>query len=197
MCSIIGFNGIYDKNLIEKLCFNSRIRGLHSFGFSFYDKSILTTKKYLIYNDFIADLNLIKPNKFIAHFRYSTSGDYKIIDNNQPLTHHNYSIVFNGVVSQKSKTEMEKEYGIKLKFDNDGYILLEKYNDENFVKAKDISFAMIALFNGKLIALRNENRPMHYFQDNKTIVFASTKDILSRSGLLISNELMPYKKMII
>jgi glutamine phosphoribosylpyrophosphate amidotransferase len=197
MCSIIGFQGVYETDLITRLCYNSRIRGLHSFGFSFYQNGKLQVKKYLNYDKFLTDLNKHKPNKFIAHFRYSTSGDYKKIENNQPLIYEDQSIIFNGVISQKSKDEMQEEFQLKLTAENDGFVLVQKYDDLEFIKNRNISFAMIALSDNKLIALRNNNRPLHCYQDKKKTVFASTKDILIRSGLLQSTELTPLQKMII
>jgi glutamine phosphoribosylpyrophosphate amidotransferase len=157
MCSIIGFQGVYETDLITRLCYNSRIRGLHSFGFSFYQNGKLQVKKYLNYDKFLTDLNKHKPNKFIAHFRYSTSGDYKKIENNQPLIYEDQSIIFNGVISQKSKDEMQEEFQLKLTAENDGFVLVQKYDDLEFIKNRNISFAMIALSDNKLIALRNNN----------------------------------------
>ena len=59
-------------------------------------------------------------------FRYSTSGDYKVMDNNQPLQQNNVCMAFNGVLSQKTKEEIEEEYQIVLENDNDGYLLMQK-----------------------------------------------------------------------
>ena len=85
MCSVIGFFGRYNKELLTKVFFNSRIRGLHAFGYAYYNEQDLQVKKFLDYDNFVASINEDKPNKFIAHFRYSTSGDYNNQENNQPL----------------------------------------------------------------------------------------------------------------
>ena len=193
MCSIIGYVGEFDKELINKIFFNSRIRGLHAFGFSYYQDNQLKTNKYLTYKDFVDDIFAIKPNMFIAHFRYSTSGDYKILENNQPIQLNNKSIAFNGVISQKNKSEMEFEYDLILPEENDGYILINKYNDKNFVYKKNISFAMVGLENKKLFAIRNDKRPLHIYKGNNKQIICSTKDILNRSGLKETNEITEFQ----
>jgi glutamine phosphoribosylpyrophosphate amidotransferase len=194
MCSIIGFKGEYNEELLEKIFFNSRIRGLHSFGYSYYDLQGLKTKKFLDYDLFLKSINKNAPNLFVAHFRYSTSGDYKILENNQPLVENNTSICFNGVISQKSKDEMELEYQMKLQSDNDGFILLNNYENEDFIKKNNISFACVGLKENKMFALRNNKRPLYIFTDEKNTIICSTKDILDRSGLKYSKELKPILK---
>jgi glutamine phosphoribosylpyrophosphate amidotransferase len=194
MCSIIGFKGFFDEQIISKVLYNSRIRGLHSFGYSYYEFDELKTKIFLQYSDFKEQLFIDKPNLFISHFRYSTSGDYKELKNNQPLSDDKISIAFNGVISQKTKQEMEEEYKIKLVADNDGYILLNKYEDLDFISKRNISFAMVGLKDKKLFALRNANRPLHIHKGNDFVVLASTKDILNRSGLNDTEELKSLSK---
>jgi glutamine phosphoribosylpyrophosphate amidotransferase len=194
MCSIIGYKGTFDEQLVTSILYNSRIRGLHSFGYSYYDCDELKTKIFLQYNEFKEQLMQDKPNLFIAHFRYSTSGDYKDIKNNQPLFQNQIAIAFNGVISQKDKQGMESEYNMKLIGDNDGYILLNKFNDDNFIKQKNISFAVVGLESKNLFAIRNKNRPLHISNYNNTIIIASTKDILNRSGIKETKEIQPFIK---
>lgn len=197
MCSIIGYKGKFKSDVVNRLLDNSRIRGLHSFGYAFYDNGTLVNKKYLDYQLFKKGLLSDKPNLFIGHFRYSTSGDFNDPDNNQPLYCEDVALAFNGVISQKTKPEMEKEYNMSLKSDNDGYILLSKYNDKDFISNPNISFAMVCLRDNKLLALRNPNRPLHQFENPEITVFASTKDILNRSGLNNTVELKPYIQYVI
>ena len=196
MCSIIGYKGKFEIELVKKILFNSRIRGLHSFGFSYYDKNNLINLIYLDYNEFLNSILTIKPNLFIAHFRYSTSGDYKVLKNNQPIYFNQTSIVFNGVISQKNKLQMEKQFDLKLFAENDGYVLIQKYNDSKFIKSKNISFAMLGLNENKMFAIRNEKRPLHFYSDSNVTAICSTKDILNRSGLLQTKEVNPYEKII-
>jgi glutamine phosphoribosylpyrophosphate amidotransferase len=194
MCSVIGYQGKFNEQLIKKLMYNSRIRGLHAFGYTYVNDGQLTTYKFLDYNTFVDSIIQVKPELFIAHFRYSTSGDYKVVDNNQPLQQEQVSIAFNGVVSQKTKPEMEQDFNLKLIADNDGYVLLNKYNDNDFLIKKNISFALVGLEGNRLFALRNNNRPLHFYADSETIVVCSTKDILNRSGLLKTTEIAPLQK---
>jgi glutamine phosphoribosylpyrophosphate amidotransferase len=187
MCSVIGFKGVYDINLLDRVFDESRLRGIHAFGFSYYNNGIIQTYKYLDYKEFKNKIHSISPDLFIAHFRYSTSGDFNVMENNQPITFENKSIVFNGVISQKSKNEIEKEFGVKMEIENDGYVLIQKFDDKSFVLRDNITFAMLGLDNGKLIALRNKKRPL-YFNDDNNIIICSTKDIMKRSGIVIQKE---------
>jgi len=191
MCAIIGFKGEYDSSLLRPIFDNSRIRGIHAFGYSFYLDGVLTTKKFLKYTEFVDSIDSDKPNLFIAHFRYSTSGDYMTICNNQPLTKKDFSIAFNGVISQKTMKEMEQEFKIKLPADNDGFILMEKYEDLEFISNPKYSFAMIGLVGGELIAIRNNNRPMWISDIGVNTVICSTKDIFNRSGIQQASEVQP------
>ena len=59
MCSIIGFSGVYDRDLLTKVFENSKIRGIHSFGFSYYDAGKLVTNKFLDYDQFVSAFCLL------------------------------------------------------------------------------------------------------------------------------------------
>jgi glutamine phosphoribosylpyrophosphate amidotransferase len=183
MCALIGYSGKYNELLIEKLLLNSMIRGVHSFGYSQYCEKELVTKKFLDFEEFKRSINLDKPSKFIAHFRYSTSGDFGNQENNQPLQRGNVAMAFNGVISQKSKQEIEAEYDTVLQGDNDGYLLIEKYTDQDFVRKSNITFAAVGLKDGSLFAIRNSRRPLWYAETTGAKVYASTRDIFIRSGI--------------
>ena len=194
MCSIIGFNSeIFDAELVSKICYNSRIRGLHSFGYSFFKGSNNIVKKFLRYEDFKSSLLNDKPLKFIAHFRYSTSGDFENEINNQPILKDNMSLVFNGVIDMSSKKSMEIKYGVELETENDGELALIKKIEGNESLEKLIrgkTFAGAFLDENEIYVVRNNNRPCYIgFVDNCKIL-ASTKDILKRSGV---NEIQPVK----
>jgi glutamine phosphoribosylpyrophosphate amidotransferase len=192
MCSVIGFKGTYNKNLLDKIYKESRIRGIHAFGFSHYNNGILETQKFLNFDTFVNKLHELAPSLFIAHFRYSTSGDFNVMENNQPINFEDKSIVFNGVISQKNKTEIEKEFGVKMDIDNDGYVLIQKFKHKTFVLKDDITFSMIGLDNGKLIALRNKKRPL-YFNEDSNVIICSTRDIMKRSGIEFQKEVTSLK----
>ena len=68
MCSVIGYKGKFQAELVKNLLRNSRIRGLHAFGYSFYLNKELTTRKFLDYKQFEQSICEEKPNLFIAHF---------------------------------------------------------------------------------------------------------------------------------
>lgn len=191
MCSVIGYSGKFNKELVSKLLYNSRIRGLHAFGYAYVvDNNKVAVHKFTDYDEFYNHLLDTAPSTFIAHFRYSTSGDFTNPENNQPIVKDTQqgttAIVFNGVISQKSKEAMEQEFGVVIPAENDGYILIEKYNDEDFNKRNDVSYACVGISNGELFFTRNEYRPLYLSlseHDDYVIIGASTNDILKRSGI--------------
>lgn len=193
MCSIIGWNGNFNKELVIKLFNNSRIRGLHAFGYSYLKGELIKTEKFLDYNKFLNSITDLKPNKFIAHFRYSTSGDYQNSINNQPIQINDLSLVFNGVLDMSGKIDMEKTYNVKLTTENDGEIALLKMqiSEEEFkILVKNKSFAGIFLDKkGNIKAYRNSNRPCYIANYNDIKIIASTKDIFNRSGITNANKL--------
>lgn len=200
MCSIIAWEGSFNENIIEKLCKASRIRGLHSFGYSFAtpEKNIIT-KKFLDYDQFFRYLKAEKPNKFIAHFRYSTSGDYKNESNNQPITKNGLSMVFNGVIDMGSKHTMEKSYNVDLQTDNDGelaviYRLKSKDEFKEMIRNKSFAGAFLDT-EGNIEVYRNINRPCHFGSIEGAKVLASTKDILNRAGIT-DTKIVGYDKFI-
>jgi len=199
MCSIIGWNGSFDEDVVESLCYNSRIRGLHAFGYSYVLNNQVIVKKFLQYEQFITSLKSDKPNKFIAHFRYSTSGGYKDENNNQPITRDNLSMVFNGVLDMRNKSDMQEAYNVEMSTDNDGELaVIHKLKSEQsfieFVKNKSFAGAFIDS-SGEIQVFRNINRPAHIGEYKGTKVLASTKDILRRSGINV-NKIVGYNKFI-
>jgi glutamine phosphoribosylpyrophosphate amidotransferase len=188
MCSIIGYKGKFQSNFVSKLLDESRCRGIHSFGF--HTKN--GTQKFLDYNLFKKELLKEQPDIFIAHFRYSTSGDYKNLENNQPLTTDDKSMVFNGVISQLDKTSMEKKFNIELPSDNDGWILFNYFSPHGISELpKGVSYAFLGLDGEGITAVRNELRPLWKYESKKYVVLSSTKDILIRTG--IKKNLLPVK----
>lgn len=199
MCSIIGWNGKFEENIVTKLCEASRIRGLHSFGYSFLNNDQIITKKFLKYDQFLNSLKASAPEKFIAHFRYSTSGDYQNEQNNQPITKEGLSMVFNGVIDMRTKEQMEEAYNVDLQTDNDGElaVIYKSRSDQEFknlVKNKSYAGAFLD-FEGNIKVFRNINRPCHIGKLNEIRILASTKDILNRAGIT-DTKMVGYDKFI-
>ena len=195
MCGIVGYKSENpteeDLNLLQKIIFESKIRGLHSFGYSYLENGQLITEKY---HD-IKEIKLPIKNKIIYHNRYATSGDYKDHKNNQPIHTNDMSLVFNGVLDMRTKQEMEEYYEITMQTDNDGEVLIQLCG-LNPVKIKDFvnntkgSFAGIILTeNNKMYAIRNKNRPCWILKRENATFIASTEDIFKR----VDGSLKPTK----
>jgi len=185
MCAVIGYYSEEpcekDKKMLEELLYQSKIRGLHSFGLTFENNFILSTIKEFE----VGSINIPKTTMLMAHTRYSTSGDWKSKENNQPLKLDDSHLVFNGVIDMATKKEMEKKYNIKMKSNNDGEIFLHYLNQGvepvKIIKDLKSSFSGIFIKDNEIYCLRNENRPLWRVVIGKSVFVASTKDIFLRS----------------
>jgi len=197
MCGIIGCCGNPEQKLLTNLCVESQIRGLHAFGYSFLDNNdeLVTTKTLQFEDNFLDNYFSAKTNKFIWHNRYSTSGDWRQIKNNQPITYDKIAIAMNGVISMASKPEFEKKFGVKCESENDTEIflrLLQKTQDpEKAWNELEGSLALIFIWRNKIFAMRNEYRPLHYFQTSNANYICSTADIARRAGKIKTNLIKP------
>ena len=190
MCSVIGYKGKFDKELVGNLLDESRIRGIHAFGWSSDDY----TFKSCNYDKFKKSLLDYRPELFVAHLRYSTSGDYRKKENNQPLVKNKTSLVFNGVISQLTKSEMEDSFHTSIPSYNDGWLLLDNLEDYEFLNDTRFTIATTYHDGNKLYAYRNTKRPLYYHSNSNRVVVASTKDILKRTGLNKNILTKPYRK---
>jgi glutamine phosphoribosylpyrophosphate amidotransferase len=199
MCGVVGYscdNPIKEHyEILQAIIHQSKIRGLHSFGFSFYDQEVVTIKYHNI-----DKIELPAAKKIIYHNRYSTSGDYKNHDNNQPIAIGNMSLVFNGVLDMGTKQEMEEHYGIQMETDNDGEIVLKLCGTDpdkiqDYVQSTSGSFAGLILTPDNIMyAIRNKNRPLWMLNHRGAVFYASTRDIFKRVDESFKPiELDPYK----
>lgn len=160
MCGIIAYKGKVKPDVLRKIVYESGARGLHNFGSHF------KTEK----------------EAGIIHARYVTSGEA-----NQPLEHDGRWMAFNGVINMGTKEEMEAEYGLELKTDNDGEVMLQlcKTPSEavDFLKKSRATFAGVWLEDDKLVALRNPGRPLWVHHSPEAVIIASTRDIFKRAGI--------------
>lgn len=199
MCGVIGFytrnpSLALDPPTLKLLFRQSKIRGLHAFGFTAWLAGPgLVTYKGNSLEELEGTLDTIYAKHLImalvGHTRYSTSGDWKKPENNQPI--HLYegnreiSLAFNGVISMKTREEYSREYGRQYATENDGEIFARKVLEgeqwEAFVRDGSFSFAGCFLHGGELWALRNSNRPLWYWKNHNHVLFASTKDIFRRA----------------
>ena len=201
MCGIIAYKTknktLEHLDILLKLIYESKIRGLHSFGYSYFENSIMTTIKSFSIPTELKTFYKSQSTEFIYHNRYSTSGDWHSEMNGQPITHRDISIAMNGVISMKPRNEYEKEYGIKCFTDNDSEIflkLLEKnISPEDIIHQIGGSCAVVWLDGNKTYAIRNPHRPLHYFKKGDAIFVCSTADIAYRAVGATTKEIPPYK----
>lgn len=191
MCGIIG---VYLRKvtqaqleIVTEIILQSGIRGVHATGLSYLlNGKIITMNKHHSADKFLEGHHLkhfVDTDGglyLIAHTRYSTS-DLKY---NQPIGDTKLSICHNGVISQESPKKWKKIFGLETKTSNDSELIYSciKAGKEP-LEYFDGSMAVCTLENKELKAFRNHERPLWYSVLKNGIIFASTNDILVRSGL--------------
>jgi glutamine phosphoribosylpyrophosphate amidotransferase len=162
---------------------------MHAYGYAAVQDGVLMEHKSNGLKSLLVTIN--KPTRLIGHCRYSTSGDYKDMNNNQPLRFGDEYLVFNGVIDMRTKAEMEAAYKIKMQSDNDGEIMLQAENRIEMLKS-GITFSGLTLKSHALAFFRNEGRPAYKATRYGATYIASTADILRRC-LLEPEPLNPYE----
>lgn len=161
MCGVVAYVGSVNPALINRVVEESTIRGLHHLG------------RVIFANG----------SAGIFHTRYCTSGE-----THQPIKHADGKswLAMNGVIDMGTKKEMEKKYGVKLKTDNDAELLLQFLDSYSFEELCQMwptaSIAGVLLTPKKLYAFRNWRRPLWMLEKGKSVLIASTQDILFRAG---------------
>lgn len=196
MCGIIGYYcdspTINHYTMIQSIFHASKIRGLHAFGFCYYDKEgkIVTVKRLKI-GEILDDISYMKeqdilPKMFIGHCRYTTcEGDWDIMENNQPTVAWRIAHAFNGVISMKPKAEYEEEFGENYTTANDGEIFMKHLfqggTPSEFFVGNPYSYAGVWLKDSQMYCYRNDSRPLWVYRHNKGTFIASTSDIFRRA----------------
>jgi glutamine phosphoribosylpyrophosphate amidotransferase len=181
MCAIIGF--ISDNptpvavETLKKVFIESKIRGMHAYGYAAIQDGHLMEAKSNGLKSLLVSID--NPTRLIGHCRYSTSGDYKNMMNNQPLRHGDEYLVFNGVIDMRTKQEMERAYSISMGSDNDGEIMLQAKDRLALLQSK-ITFSGLTLNSHALRFFRNAGRPGYKATRHGATYIASTADILRR-----------------
>ncbi len=186
MCGIMGVVGETSPETLYKLAMVLKVRGLHAFGLSFYGPDgILTEKSSRPFRPpAFAEAMEYLP-RLIYHNRYSTSGDYRIEQNNQPIQTGSLSVAMNGVISMKPRQEYEAEYQVKCETDNDAEILnrlIERGEDLAAIFNKSTaSVSSVWLRKKKVFGYTNGKRPLHYIKDRQVVIAVSTRDAIQRA----------------
>lgn len=207
MCGVIGVTirdfKERDYDLVRNLFIQSMIRGKHATGVSYLkDNEIHTFKESIPAKEFIEKQKIDSwvnedGNLYcVGHVRYSTSD----LRYNQPFSNENLSIVHNGVISQESPDTWFDSYDIKTETANDSELILHAMDmgKNVFEYFHPSSMAVCALtVDKKIIAFRNEARPLYFYQDDRMTLFTSTKNIAQRAGVNNSVKTKQYRKYIV
>lgn len=192
MCGVWGY--VTDRTeksqwaVLRRIAWESQIRGKHSYGLG----TSHGVRKSFNLTGLLREEEIV--SWVVGHNRYCTSGDWKDHANNQPLFVKGIVLAFNGVISMKTKVEMEKDLGEPMETDNDGEMFISavlKAQDASFLRRMKGSFAGLYRTGGKVFAARNERRPLWWFRAHDAVYVASTKDIIQRAGFKPEAEFEP------
>jgi len=198
MCSVIGvfLRNVTSKNIetVREILLQSRIRGMHATGVTYYKNNQLNTVKEPVSSkDFLSKHSIedfldYNDLTMIAHCRYSTSD----LEYNQPIYNDSMSVVHNGVISQELPENWKKLYGYNTATKNDTELLAHSVidGDSPLVKWKDASISVVEIYPNKSLRFyRNGKRPLHYAKLDNGYVITSTADIMNRAN----SELEPIR----
>jgi glutamine phosphoribosylpyrophosphate amidotransferase len=203
MCGVLGitiedFNE-RDYGLIRNLFTESMIRGKHATGVSYVKNGkVQTIKEPVPADEFIRNQTLETwrnedGNLYcIGHIRYSTSD----LRYNQPFSTDKLGIAHNGVISQEPPDTWSQIFGYETETANDSELILRAMEKEQnpLTVFNTASMAVCALFaDKKITAFRNHERPLYFHAEPRMTIFASTADILKRSGIIDSEKTEMYR----
>lgn len=187
MCGVVGYRPVQATDPKElRLAFcrlfeESTVRGLHAFGIYQNGAATRSFDREDIYSRFTPALPAI------AHARYSTSGDWREVENNQPIVVGRTALVFNGVIHMGTREEFNRDFQVSCEGENDGEVFLRRMEKGEhpgvFLSRLSGSFAGCWFDEqGVLWAGRNKRRPLWRCYYLGAYWFASTLDILRRAG---------------
>ena len=189
MCGVVGYSRTRkdarnDRERFIALCKEACIRGEHAYGIAYINaEGLLKVFKDTDKERVLNAIPQAMPERIIFHNRYSTSGDWRKPENNQPIHVGESALVFNGTIDMGTKDEMQKRYGILMQTDNDGEIVMNDIlNGQPYAHIKDgQTFAGIYLNRYRMFAFRNELRPLKRIKEDGCEFVCSTKDIALRA----------------
>lgn len=199
MCGIVAVRAENpeDLEIAKHLLWESQIRGKHSTGVSYINKSGLHTIKDVLpasvfvskYWDKIeTEIRDFGSVSLVAHTRYSTSGAPTAL-NAQPIANEKLALIMNGVIAQSSPDRWYEEFGVQCQTENDTEIAYIKLTQgiHPLSLADNIrrSMAICTLRDsGRIQFFRNGRRPQQYCRvqgSGPLTVVASTKEIVRRA----------------
>lgn len=195
MCGIVGYSPVSPSEetvlAFQRLFLESTVRGLHAFGIADPNRGVFRT-----FDPHLVPLAFDRGAPTIAHARYCQSGDWRVMENNQPLVVGSRALAMNGVIHMGTKEEFEAAFGVQCTVDNDSEVFLRRLEQGraplDFLKELTGSFAATWLDNGVLYAARNPRRPLWRAEEFGGVWFASTADIFRRAGFTQVTEVKPF-----
>ena len=192
MCGTVGYYPLTSEhpNLRReafcRLLTESQVRGMHAYGiFQPASGCLKSGDLQDIKNYFLPEYPMV------AHTRYSTSGDWRNMENNQPIQVEGLVLVFNGVIHMGTREEFNAAFQVECLSNNDGEVLLRCMDGgttgvralqaESFILNTRGSFAGCWFDDGIMFVGRNPRRPLWYCEHLGARWFASTRDIFLRA----------------
>lgn len=188
VCGVIGYYSAQPLpahgDHLAALLRESQIRGRHAFGCAWRTETGIEVRRSLqgqVITDTLCQLFADKPpQEAMAFCRYSTSGDWREMRNNQPLAIDGTVLIFNGVLDMRTPTDWQRDYGGTYQTANDGELFIRHGLRDPIAFVRHGSFAGCWMTPVGFYALRNQDRPLWWRTDATATWLASTQDILRR-----------------
>jgi len=199
-CGVVGIYS-FDKTDISPFLYLGlqyiQHRGQDAAGMTIYDSNFHTTRGLGLISNVITKRSLEQKGWIgIGHTRYPTTG-HSTINDVQPSTSEETALAHNGHVANYDdlKNALETR-GINLLTKVDSEVILRLFDEKKgsieekvkyIMKNIDGSYAVVAIFDNKLIAFRDPQgiRPLVFgkTKDHHRIMFASESCALSANGI--------------
>lgn len=187
MCGVIAYvsdsPNSDDLELMLKIFEESRIRGVHSFGYCFASDTPKRFHRIDEMRDSLAENWDGSP--LVGHNRYCTGESWKDLLDCQPISRGELAIAFNGVIDMSSPASWPGKYSTNFETANDAEIALVYIESGGFlglISNRKVSFAGAWVKDGTVWYARNPGRPLWLGCRAHSRFLASTKDILLRAG---------------
>lgn len=185
MCGLFGVIGNnVNEQILKDIAGEARKRGPNAYGISWYVDNKLITKKYSEQLNPKTAFQGINTTSLalIGNCRLATSGDYRNIQNNQPIALPDVAISHNGNV--KSYLQIAKSLGVELKTQCDSEIIchmLKRLGFEETINRlnKEMPMALLLLQNNKITAFR-KGQPLYVLHKAGCFYLCSRKFLNSK-----------------
>lgn len=167
MCGIFGYKGNPSPKIVEKIASLASERGFHSFGYSLYAQSTLSSERHQGTLK-IEKIPVEQDAILIGHCRLATTGTRELRDS-APFEDGYISVVHNGEIQNKEELSHELNSGYR----TDSMLLLPIIRRGLNIADKIEGNYAIAYIEERELKLENRGLPLFVMEDENCLYFCS------------------------